>query len=57
MDLKVDVFRITLKYILLANKSIKYQSNDRRHEVDCVEQSFQHNFAHVDHLEALEMIQ
>ncbi len=34
---------------------MNYQSDDRRHVVDCVQQVFQRSFDHVDHLEALEI--
>ncbi len=36
-------------------KSLNYQSDNRRHVVDCVQQVFQQSFYHVDHLETLEI--
>jgi len=49
----VDVFAIIEKSLSLAKKkSINYQSDGRRREVDCVQQIFQQSFDHVDDLEA-----
>ncbi len=53
-SLKGDVFTILLKGLLLAKKSMKYHSDDKRHVVDHVQQVFQ-SFDHVDKLEALEI--
>lgn len=53
-NLKVEVFRMILKGLLIAKKSIKYQSENRGYVVDCV-QVFLQIFDHVDHLDALEI--
>ncbi len=47
-------FTIIIKGILLA-KNISYQSNDRRHAIDCIQQGFQQRFDYTHNLEALEI--
>lgn len=51
-DLKRDVFRNILQGLVLAKN---YQSNNKRHVVNCVQQVFHQCFDHADNLQALEM--
>ncbi len=47
-ELNVGVCAIILKGLLLAKKIKNYQSDVRRHVVDCVQQVCQQRFDHVD---------
>ncbi len=53
-----DAYLIKTSQDFTAKRHVKhqlYQSDDRRHGVDCVHFVFQRSFDHIDHLETLEL--